>query len=70
MNDGLYNQELLNSMPAVEETKYLRWVHFDKPLAVKMNGKKKIGVVSLILLCEEIKYLFGLNLLTYYYLRS
>lgn len=46
MNDGLYNQELLNSMPAVEETKYLRWVHFDKPLAVKMNGKKKIGVVS------------------------
>lgn len=46
MNDGLYNQELLNSMPAVEETKYLRWVHFDKPLSVKMNGKKKIGVVS------------------------
>ncbi len=46
MNDGLYNQELLNSMPAVEETKYLRWVLFDKPLAVKMNGKKKIGVVS------------------------
>lgn len=46
MNDGLYNQELLNSMSAVEETKYLRWVHFDKPLAVKMNGKKKIGVVS------------------------
>lgn len=46
MNDGLYNQELLNSMPAVEETKYLRWVHFDKPLAVKMNGKKKIGVVG------------------------
>lgn len=46
MNDGLYNQELLNSMPAVEETKFLRWVHFDKPLSVKMNGKKKIGVVS------------------------
>lgn len=46
MNDGLYNQELLNIMPTVEETKYLRWVHFEKPLAVKMNGKKKIGVVS------------------------
>lgn len=70
MNDGLYNQELLNSMPAVEETKYLRWVHFDKPLAVKMNGKKKLGVVSFDTSCEEIKYLFGLNLLTYYYLRS
>lgn len=47
INDGVYNQELLNSMPAVEETKFLRWVHFDKPLTVKMNGKKKVGVVQL-----------------------
>ena len=47
INDGIYNQELLNSMPAVEETKFLRWVHFDKPLMVKMNGKKKVGVVQL-----------------------
>lgn len=47
MNDGIYNQELLDSMPAVEETRFLRWVHFDKPLTVKMNGKKKIGVVQL-----------------------
>ena len=47
MNDGLYNQDLLNSIPAVEETKFLRWVHFDKPLTVKMDGKKKIGVVCI-----------------------
>ena len=47
INDGIYNQELLNSMPVVEETKFLRWVHFDKPLTVKMNGKKKVGVVQL-----------------------
>lgn len=47
INDGIYNQELLNSMPAVEETKFLRWVHFDKLLTVKMNGKKKVGVVQL-----------------------
>ena len=47
INDGIYNQELLNSMPAVEETKFLRWVHFDKPLTVKMNGKKKVSVVQL-----------------------
>lgn len=47
INDGIYNQELLNSMPAIEETKFLRWVHFDKPLTVKMNGKKKVGVVQL-----------------------
>lgn len=47
INDGIYNQELLNSMPAVEETKYLRWVRFDKPLSIKMDGKKKLGVVAL-----------------------
>jgi hypothetical protein len=45
MNDGIYNQELLNAMPAVEETRFLRWVHFDRPLTVKMDGKKKLGVV-------------------------
>lgn len=47
MNDGIYNQALLDSMPAVEETKYLRWVRFEKPLSVKMDGKKKLGVVEL-----------------------
>ena len=33
-------------MPAVEETRFLRWVHFDQPLEVKMDGRKKIGVVA------------------------
>lgn len=47
INDGVYNQEYLNSLPAVEETKYLRWVRFGNPLVVKMDGKKKIGVVAL-----------------------
>lgn len=47
MNDGIYNQALLDSMLAVEETKYLRWVRFEKPLSVKMDGKKKLGVVEL-----------------------
>ena len=47
MNDGIYNQDYLNSLPAVEETKFLRWVRFEKSLTVKMDGKKKIGVVSL-----------------------
>ena len=47
MNDGLYNQALLDSMPAVEETQFIRWVRFDKPLTVKMDGKKKIGVVEI-----------------------
>ena len=43
--DGVYDQEYLNSLPAVEETQYLRHVHFDKPLVVKMDGKKNQGVV-------------------------
>ena len=47
MNDGIYNQDYLNGLPAVEETKFLRWVHFENPLTVKMDGKKKIGVVAL-----------------------
>lgn len=47
MNDGIYNQEILNAMPAVEETQYLRWVRFERPLTIKMDGKKKLGVVVL-----------------------
>ena len=45
MNDGVYNQEFLNAQPAVEETKFLRHVRFEKPVIVKMDGKKKLGVV-------------------------
>ena len=46
-DDGIFNEALLNDMPAMEETKFIRWVHFDRPLRVKMNGKKKLGVVEL-----------------------
>ena len=46
MNDGVYNQVALDALPAVEETRFLRWVHFDRPLEVKMDGRKKIGVVA------------------------
>lgn len=45
MNDGVYNQEFLNAQPAIHETKYLRHVHFRQPMVVKMDGKKKLGVV-------------------------
>ena len=47
MNDGLYNQAFLNAQPAVVETKYLRWVHFENPIVVKMDGRKKKGVVMM-----------------------
>ena len=45
MNDGIYNQEFLNAQPAVFETEYLRYIHFERPIVVKMDGKKKLGVV-------------------------
>lgn len=43
--DGVYDQDFLDSLPAVEETQYLRHVRFDEPLVVKMDGKKNLGVV-------------------------
>ena len=47
MNDGIYNQDFLNTQPAVEETQFLRHVHFERPIVIKMDGKKKIGVVMM-----------------------
>ena len=44
--DGLYDEEWLNSLPAVEETEYIRHVHLDKPVTIKMDGKKNIGIVE------------------------
>ena len=45
MDDGIYKQDFLDSLPVVEETTFLRHVRFEKPLVVKMDGKKKLGVV-------------------------
>ena len=47
MNDGLFRQDLLDAMPAVTETQYVRHVRFDKPLKIMMDGKKQKGVVML-----------------------
>ena len=43
--DGWFDEGYLNSLPAVEETEYLRYVRFDKPVVIKMDGKKSLGVV-------------------------
>jgi len=43
--DGWFDEDYLNSLPAVEETNYLRHVRLEKPMLIKMNGKKSIGVV-------------------------
>ena len=42
--DGWFDERYLNSLPAVEETEYLRHVRFDKPVVIKMAGKKSLGV--------------------------
>lgn len=43
--DGWLDEAFLNAQPAVEETEYLRHVHFDAPITIKMDGKKSLGVV-------------------------
>ena len=43
--DGIYNLDYLNSMPAVYESERLRVVKFDNPLTVAIDGRKGAGVV-------------------------
>ena len=45
--DGVFQKELLDQMPAVEETQFVRHVRFEKPLKIMMDGKKQTGVVLL-----------------------
>ena len=45
--DGIFQKELLDSMPAIEETEHVRHVRFNRPLKVMMDGKKQEGVVLL-----------------------
>ena len=42
---GFVNKEMLDEMPAVEETQYVRHVRFDRPLRILMDGKKQEGAV-------------------------
>ncbi|MCI6839093.1 MAG: PEP/pyruvate-binding domain-containing protein [Prevotella sp.] len=45
--DGMLRSDILDAMPAVEETRYVRHVRFDKPLRVMMDGMRQEGVVML-----------------------
>ena len=42
---GIIRKEVLDAMPAIEETEYVRHVRFDKPLKIMMDGKKQEGLV-------------------------
>lgn len=41
----IIRKDMLDAMPAVEETEYVRHVRFDKPLKIMMDGKKQEGLV-------------------------
>ncbi len=45
--DGLFRKDVLDRMPAVEETAHVRVVRFERPLKIMMDGKKQQGVVLL-----------------------
>jgi hypothetical protein len=45
--DGVLQTAILDQMPAVEETQFVRHVRFDRPLKIMMDGKKQHGVVLL-----------------------
>ena len=45
--NGLFRKDILDAMPAVEETRFVRHVRFDAPLKIMMDGKKQNGVVLL-----------------------
>lgn len=43
--EGVWQKKVLDAMPAVEETDFVRHVRFDKPLKIMMDGMKQEGVV-------------------------
>ncbi|KPK84276.1 MAG: phosphoenolpyruvate synthase [Bacteroides sp. SM23_62_1] len=45
IHDGHYDVEFLASQQAVYENEYIRHIHFDTPLGVKIDGKSSIGVI-------------------------
>ena len=42
---GIVRKDVLDAMPAVEETPFVRHVRFDKPLRIMVDGKKQVGAV-------------------------
>lgn len=44
---GFVKKDILDVMPAVEETQYVRHVRFEKPLKIMIDGKKQEGLIDL-----------------------
>ena len=45
--DGFYQRSVLDALPAVEETTWVRHVRFPKPLKIMMDGKKQEALIML-----------------------
>ena len=45
--DGFYQRSVLDALPAVEETQWVRHVRFPKPLKIMMDGKKQEALIML-----------------------
>lgn len=43
--DGTYDLDFLDNCAAEYESQYIRHVHFDQPLVVKVDGRKNMGVI-------------------------
>lgn len=46
-NDGIFRKDILDAMPAVDETDYVRHVRFPRPFRILMDGMKQEGAVVL-----------------------
>ena len=44
--DGIYRQEVLDKLPAVQETEHVRHVRLSSPLTIKVDGCKKEAVIQ------------------------
>jgi len=45
LHDGTYDTDYLNARPAAYESEYIRHIRFDKPIILKVDGRKNRGVV-------------------------
>ncbi len=46
MGEGSFNREIINSMDAIYESKFLRQVRFSKPLNIFIDGRKNRGIIN------------------------
>ncbi len=45
LGEGTYDTDYLNAQPADYESEFIRHVHFEKPIIMKVDGRKNKGVV-------------------------